>query len=270
MKKKISITVNERILRDIDSLIDNIIIKNRSQAIEYVLHNFLGGSKIAVILAGGSEEKLKVGKEFVPTVKIKNTTLIEEAIKKLRKDGFKEIFIVGRHKILTKVFNILKTGQNYGVKLNYIEEKQANGTADSLKHLRGRINKSFLVVYADILFNKVNIKELWNSHIKGNSISTLMLTTHARPQEKGVVRMEGTRIKEFQQKPKRSEDHLVFSPIFAAEPELLECAGSSLEEHVFPQLAKKGLLSGYVSGVREFHIHSKQDIKEAKKLTWFV
>ena len=266
MKKKISITINEKVIRDIDSLVDNINIKNRSQAIEYVLQSSLGEKKIAVILAGGEEKRLRVGKEYAPAVQIKNSTLIEEAVKKLRKDGFKEIFIIGRHKVLTRLFEILKEGSTYGVKINYVEEKQSAGTADSLRLLKGKVEKSFLVVFADLLFNKVNVNELWNSHIKGNGIVTIMLTTHSRPREKGVVKMEGSRVVDFQQKPAKSADHLVFSPLFAAEPEILEYSGSSLEENVFPALARRGLLQGHLSSVKETHIHSERDIKEAKSL----
>ncbi|RLF34909.1 MAG: hypothetical protein DRM99_05635, partial [Thermoplasmata archaeon] len=261
-----SITVNEKVLKDIDNLVDNISIKNRSQAIEYVLQNSLGEKKIAVVLAGGEEKKIKIGKEYAPTVQIKNSTLIEEAVKKLRKDGFKEIFVVGRHKVLTRIFELLKDGSSYGIKMNYVEEKTANGTADTLKHLKGKINKNFLVVYADVLFNKINISELWNSHIKGDGIATIMLTTHARPKEKGVVKMEGNKVVDFQQKPARSEEHLVFSPIFATGPEILEYYGKSLEKDVFPTLAKKGLLRGHLSSVKEIHIHNEKDIKDTRKL----
>ena len=59
-KTKISITINEKTLHDIDSIIDNIYIRNRSQAIEHLARNALGENKTAVILLGGDEERLKV------------------------------------------------------------------------------------------------------------------------------------------------------------------------------------------------------------------
>ena len=49
-KTKISITIDEKILRDIDFIVDNIYIRNRSQAIEYLAKNALEENKIAVIL----------------------------------------------------------------------------------------------------------------------------------------------------------------------------------------------------------------------------
>jgi NDP-sugar pyrophosphorylase family protein len=263
VKTKISITIDKEILKGIDSIIDNILIRNRSQAIEYLAKNSLGDNKTAVILLGGSEEHLKLsGKDYRPTVKIKHSTAIELALKKLRRDNFKTIFIVARPNLLTKLFEILKDGTNYGVKINYIEEKSSNGTADSLRLLKGKISTNFLVVYGDIIFDKINIEELWNDHIKQNVVATIMLTTSSKPSEKGTVKVEGNKVLTFTQKPKKSDIYLVFSPIFAAEPQIFEYSGASLEFNIFPELAEKGLLNGHLSSEKEVHIHSNKNLSK--------
>ena len=297
-KTKISITINEKTLQDIDSIIDNVYIRNRSQDIEHLAKNALGENKTAVILLGGNEGNIKISKnEFSPTARIKNSTVIGMAIKKLRENNFKTLFIVARHNLLTKMFEMLKDGAEYGVKINYVEEKSANGTADSLRLLKGKIknnfivvygdiifskinieekssngtadslellkgkiNTNFIVVYGDIIFSKINIDELWNDHIKQNSVATIMLTTSPKPSEKGTVRVEGNKVLTFTQKQKKSDIYLVFSPIFVAEPQIFEYSGSSLESNVFPKLAEKGLLNGHLSSEKELHIHTKKDL----------
>lgn len=261
MKTKISITINKKTLNDIDSIIDNIYIRNRSQAIEHLVKNALGENKAAVILAGGKEEKLRINNDYRITVKIKNSTLIELAIKKLRDNGFKTIFIVARQLILTKIFEVLKDGSLYGVKINYVEETISNGTADSLRLLKGKIKTNFLVVYGDIFFNKIRINDLWNDHLKQNAITTIMLTTSSKPSEKGTVKVEGNKVLKFIQKPKQSDIYLVFSPIFVTGPEIFEYGGCSLEKNVFPLLAEKGLLNAHLSSEKEVHIHCREDIK---------
>ena len=261
-KTKISITINEKTLQDIDSIIDNVYIRNRSQAIEHIAKNALGENKTAVILLGGKEENLRMSKEaYRPTAKIKNDSIIELAIKKLRENNFKTVFIVARQNLLTKLFEMLKDGTDYGVKISYIEEKSSSGTADSLRLLKGRINNNFLVVYGDIVFSKINIDELWNDHIKQSAIATIMLTTSSKPSEKGTVRVEGNKVLTFTQKPKKSDIYLVFSPIFVTEPQVFEYSGSSLEFDVFPELAEKGLLNGHLSSEKEKHIHNKKDLE---------
>jgi len=264
-KTKISITINEKTLQDIDSIIDNIYIRNRSQAIEHLAKNALGENKSAVILLGGNEENLKISRDlYRPTARIKNSSVIQLALKKLRENNFKTIFIVARHNLLTRLFDLLKDGANYGVKISYIEEKSSNGTADSLRALKGKISSNFLVVYGDIIFSRISIDELWNDHIKQNSVTTIMLTTSSKPSEKGTVRVEGNKVLTFEQKPKKSDIYLVFSPIFITEPQIFEYSGSSLESDVFPELAEKGLLNGHLSSEKEVHIHSNKDIENLK------
>ncbi|MBI2650475.1 hypothetical protein HYX04_04115 [Candidatus Woesearchaeota archaeon] len=264
-KTKISITINEKTLHDIDSIIDNVYIRNRSQAIEHLAKSALGENKSAVILLGGNDRHLRISKEdYRPTARIKNNPVIELGLKRLRENNFKTVFIVARHNLLTKLFEMLKDGTGYGVKISYIEEKSSNGTADSLRLLKGRVNANFLVVYGDIIFNRINIEELWNDHIKQNAIATIMLTTSSKPSEKGTVRVEGNKVLTFTQKPKKSDIYLVFSPIFVAEPQIFEYPGASLEFNVFPELAEKGLLNGHLSSEKEVHIHNKRDIEKLR------
>lgn len=265
MKRKISITLDENILKDIDGMIDNIIIRNRSQALEFLAKNALGENKTAVILSGGDEARLKISEsEYRITARIGNSTVVERAIKKLRESGFKEIYIIARQKVLTKVFDIVRDGSGYSVKINYVEEKESRGSGDTLSLVKGKIKKNFLAVYGHILFDKINIEELWNRHIRQNSVATLLLTTVANPREKGTVMMEGDKILDFVQKPKHTDIYLVFSPIFVATPDIFNYCEGRLEYEVFPKLAKLRLLAGHVSTEKETHIHRAEDVRKAK------
>ncbi|MBI3036825.1 hypothetical protein HYY73_03695 [Candidatus Woesearchaeota archaeon] len=267
MKRKISITIEDSVLNGIDSVVDNVFIRNRSHAIEFLAKTALGEHKQAVMLAGGPEEKLRISdSEFRITAKIGNSTVVEKAVKRLRENGFRDIFIVARHNVLTRVFDILKDGSSHNVKVSYIEEKESGGSADSLRLLKGKINANFLAVYGHILFDKVNIQELWNQHIKqATAVATLIVTTAPNPSEKGTVKVEGSRILEFIQKPKKTDVYLVFSPIFVATPEIFNISGSSLEYDVFPKLAEQGLLFGHTSAEKEQHVHTAADARAIVK-----
>ncbi|MBT3408921.1 hypothetical protein HOD20_09855 [archaeon] len=266
MKKKISITINEKTLNEIDEIIDNIYIRNRSQAIELLVSRALGENKNAVILAGGPEEDLKISdNEYRLTGTINNTTLIESSIKKLKEEGFTNIYIVARHNVITSIFNIIQNGSKYGVNIIYKEETESSGTADSLRLIKGDIKTNFLVVYGDLFFDNINIEELWNSHLKRKGSATLLLNVTHDPSKKGIVKLEGANILEFVQKPKTSDIYLGFASMFIAEPEILEYSGQSLEGNVFPVLAQKELLRGYLSTNKIVKIHSKEDLKSIKQ-----
>ena len=253
------------ILKDIDSIVDNIYIRNRSQAIEHLVNIALGENRTAVILCGGMENKIRINGEFRPTVKINGKSVIERAISKLRENGFKNIFVIARQNVLTRIFNIIKDGSMYGVKINYIDEKNSKGTADSLRLIKGKVDSDFLAVYGDILFNKINLEGLWNDHLKQNALSTIMMTTSSTPSEKGTVKVEGNKVLKFTQKPKESDIYLVFSPVFASGVEILEYNGSSLEKDIFPEIASRNLLNGHLSSEKEIHVHDVEDVKRLKK-----
>ncbi len=244
MKDRLTITLNQKTIRAIDSIIDNLYIRNRSNAIEQLIERALGENKTAVIIAGGNEEELKVSpNEYRPTAKIGNMTVIELAVKKLRESGFREIFVIARHFVIRDIFQVLGDGSKYGVKINYTEEGKSNGSADSLRLLKGKIQTSFLVVFADLIFNKTKIKELWESHIKQRAIVTLMIgTSPINLKKAGIVKVEGNKIISFIEKPKLIDSGIYFSGIFIAEPEIFEYSGNSLEKEIFPALSEKGFL----------------------------
>ena len=71
MKTKISITIDKKLVKDIDSIIDHIVIRNRSQAIESLVSNALGENRNAVILCGGKEKNLEISNnQYSPTSKL--------------------------------------------------------------------------------------------------------------------------------------------------------------------------------------------------------
>jgi NDP-sugar pyrophosphorylase family protein len=226
------------------------------------VNNALGENKVAVILSGGPEENLQISEsEYRITAKIKKSSLIEHIITKLKEHNFTKIYFIGRKNVVNDVFSLVQNGSKFGVNIEYLEEKTSLGTGDSLRLARGKITTNFLVVYGDTLFQNLNLDELWNEHLKRKGMSTLLLTTTPKPETKGVVKIEGSKILEFIQKPQKSDVYLGFSSIFVTQPELLEYPGHSLEEEIFPKLAEKGLLNGYLSTQKILKIRKKSDLK---------
>lgn len=85
MKSKISITIDNNILKSIDGQIDGLKIRNRSQAIESILSKNLSQNKIATILAS-KMSNFRFSKE------INNEKIIIHLVKKLQNFGFKKAF----------------------------------------------------------------------------------------------------------------------------------------------------------------------------------
>lgn len=270
MKQKISITINEKILRDIDSVIDNIFIRNRSQAIEHFIKKALKETKTAVILASDSKslESEKLKNRYA--LKIDHSTIIEKQIKRLADCGFKNIYIVADHNTLTNIFKIIGDGSDHNVKIEFVNEESQEGTASALKNIKGKIKTTFLVIQCDLVIDKINLLELWKQHLEDKSTATIIVSSMVIPKNKrlfGHVTMQGRKILSFIQSPKQKDlrSSLFFAGVFVIEPEIFSYPGKSLEHDIFPELAKRKLLGGHVSGDDHLHIHTYEDLLEVRK-----
>lgn len=265
MKKKVSMTIEQKLLDEAEKLVDGMAIRNLSQSVEYLMSKSLGSEKTAVILCGGPEDVWKMGNDYRCTVSINSVTITEDIVKKLRTQGFTKIFIVARDKILTKIFKLLGNGGLFGVEINYVKETEGHGSADSLRLLKGKIKKNFLIIFGDIYFD-INLNDLWQAHMRNVGGATILLTSVSmeKPSERGIVSLEGNRITDFIQKPKHAESYLVFEPLFVAGPEIFEYDGASLEKNVFPIMAKKNMLFGHITSGIIININNTNDLKKAK------
>ena len=271
MKDKISITINEKILRDIDSIVDNIFIRNRSQAIEYLIEEALKSKKIAVILVGDSAKlssSTRISNRYA--IKINGISLIERAVRKLGNSGFKKIYIIGIRDILTNIFKIIGDGSDFNVKIEYINEESQNGTASAIKLLKGKIISTFLLVHSDVILDHINLLEIWQKHLQNKVVATLLTGSPHNPSKStihGNVCLEGDKIVRYIEKPNKTDlkSSMFVRGVFVMEPEILSCPGNSLEFDVFPALMKKELISGYISATEHLHIHTKEDLEIVKK-----
>jgi NDP-sugar pyrophosphorylase family protein len=270
MKQKISITINNKILRDVDSVIDRLYIRNRSQAFEYLIKKALKDDKIAVILAGDGKSNKSERLKNRYALKINHFTIIERAIKKLSDSGFRNIYIIAQHEALTNIFNIVGDGSSHNVKIEFIEEESFDGSATALKLLKGKIETTFLLVQCDILFEDVDLKELWQQHILDKKIVTMRICSSVIPGGRvkfGRVHMQGNKITSYIGK---TIEHNVGSTIFfggilVAEPEIFSYPGKSLDKEIFPELVKRGLVGGQMNSSEHLHIHTREDLEYARK-----
>ena len=146
MKQKISITINDKILRDVDSIVDNIYIRNRSQAFEYLIKRAFKERKIAVILAGESKNNPANELKHRYSLKVNHSTIVEKTIRKLSDSGFKKIYIVSDHLTLTNIFKIIGDGSDFKTHIEFIDEEIQEGSSSALKLLKGIYTKCIVQI----------------------------------------------------------------------------------------------------------------------------
>lgn len=271
MKKRISITLDEEVLRKIDVFVDTST--SRSEIIESVLKKYLEESRCAVILAGGNPEKLFIPelKTFRPLVQIGKKKLIEYQIEKCRESGFVNIFIIGFFPLLMKIQEVVGNGESYGVRINYIQENEELGSGKTLELAKPFLKTHFLFLPCDQWFD-FNLKSLYKFHIKQGGVVTLGIYTRADFEwHKGVVDMDGNRIVSFEEFPRKVRSKIVSTFTGCMSPEIFKYIPQgrvkcSLQEDVFPRLAKDGKLFGYNLYGNWVNIHSYEDLRKAVEI----
>lgn len=269
MKRKLSITLERTLLKEAESLIDGISIRNTSQAIEFLLRRSLQDKKTAVILAGGDPKSLLTDGVYRPLMKIGSKTLIEHNIEAIRRT-FKNIVVVGQNPVIAEIFKVLGDGSSLNVNMTYLEEKASLGTAKTLELAKGMLTSTFLFLPCDHYFD-FDAGEMLKFHIAQESVATLSVFNRTNFEwPVAVVEMDGYRITGYDERPKKPKTHLRSMLIGIAEPSIFNHIPSgvvnwSLQENVFPKLAENGLMCGYPVSGNWVNVRSRKDIELIKR-----
>jgi len=263
MKSKISITLDENVVEGIKTIIDGIYIRNTSQAVEYLLKKTLSGSNKAIFLCGGGIFKRTENGYFRPCTPFMGTTVIAHNIRFLKSNGFSEIVIIAQKDCLEEVKQCLSKEKIAGVDIKYVENSEnTQGSMDTLR-ISNILTGTTLVAFGDIIFFNNNIQNFWKTHLLYKGTATLYVQAFTEKiGHAGVVSMEGNQITSFVQKPGTKFSLIHFSAVFIAEPSILDYEGHSLEYDIFPAMAKKRQLVGYMSEKPIHHFHTEKEIKD--------
>lgn len=273
-RKKITITIREDVLKKVDEVIDKAKIRNRSHAVEYLLNQVLKPKVNKVyILAGGKGFRTESPAEEVPfsMLSIQGKPVLEHQLEFLRKVELRDILIlVGRFG--DKIKYHFGDGSKFGVKINYIEQKEEKaGTAYVLNLAKNFLSgQSFLMMYGDVLA-EINLKDFIDYHLNSGAVSTVALTSIKEPKYFGVAKIRGGKVVGFEEKPKDKESlsRVISAGIFCFEPKIFNYLSdkkeSYLETDIFPKLAKEKKLGAYLFEGRWFDLGTKEVYERAVK-----
>lgn len=253
-RQRITITIRNDLLGSLDRTIDHQRIRNRSHALEVLLARvFAVEARQAVIFASGEGVNMRPFTYEIPKplIPVKGRPLLEYSIGLLRAHGITDIIITVSH-LAEKIEQHFGDGAKFGVRIRYVREPKPSGTGGALRAAQSQLaNSPFLVLYGDVLLD-LDITEFLQAHqnIKA-AVGTLGLTSVADPSAYGAVKLRGTRVVEFSEKPPLTTNvsRLVFAGIAAFHPTVFDYfpqkKSSSLERDIFPALINEGRLYGY-------------------------
>ncbi|MBI2133444.1 NTP transferase domain-containing protein [Candidatus Woesearchaeota archaeon] len=252
MKERVTLTLDTDLLREVDRRVDGFKIKNRSHAIELLLMQSLGSNvpKTALILAGGKGVRLQpITHELPkPLLPLHDKPLLQHILELLRKFNVKNVIISIGYKG-EKIKEAFGNGNRLGMSISYVEEDKPMGTAGPIKLARGLLNETFIACNADEL-KDIDLIDMFLSHKENKASATIALTTVEDPSSYGVARLQGNRVLEFVEKPKKEKapSNLINAGLYIMEADVINYIPDGyamLEKDVFPKLAAEGKLFGY-------------------------
>ena len=190
-----------------------------------------------VIMAGGKGMRLRPYTEKCPKpmLKINGKPILEIILEQCIEYGFRQ-FHFSVNYLKNQIIDYFGNGKKWDVNINYLIEKKPLGTAGSLQ-LLPKQSQPFIVINGDLL-TRLDLNRILNFHIENQADATLGVRNHTEKVPYGVVKVEGTRLLSFEEKP--TFNHLVNAGVYVINPNLLDIikVNSFLDMPNFLEIAK--------------------------------
>jgi mannose-1-phosphate guanylyltransferase len=201
----------------------------------------------AVILVGGLGTRLRpltinTPKAMVPVI---NTPFLEYVARYLSRHHVRHIVLALSY-LPKPIEDHFGDGSRFDIRLDYVLEKTAMGTAGAVKNTERFLDETFLVLNGDI-FTDLDLTAMLNFHRRKKSKATIALTPVDDPTSYGLIETAAQgRVSRFLEKPSRDQvtTNMINAGTYILEPEVLSHippqTNFSFEHQLFPFLLDRG------------------------------
>ncbi len=177
-----------------------------------------------IILHGGHGTRLRPlthtgPKQLLP---IANKPMSQYALEALREAGIKEIAIIIGGAGANKVREYYGTGENFGVKITYVEQDLPRGIAHAVRLCKEFVNnEKFLVFLGDNIIQK-SIDGYAKKFEASNSDALILLCEVDNPTRFGIAEVKDGKIIRIMEKPKNPPSNLAVTGIYFLTPKIFD------------------------------------------------
>ena len=173
--------------------------------------------KKGIILAGGKGTRMSpltkaVNKQLLP---IHDKPLIFYPLSILMLAGIKEVLIIVNQGQLEQYKKIIPDGKNFGMKIDYIEQKNPNGLPEAFilgeKFIK---NQNVCLILGDNFFYGQNLTKILRNCTKLKNGAKVLLHRVSKPENFGVAKVTGKKIKSIKEKPKKFISDLAITGLY--------------------------------------------------------
>ncbi len=202
----------------------------------------------AILLCGGQGTRLRPYTYNIPKpmLPLGRKPILEYVIRNLKANGVSEFFLTVGY-LKEQIMGYFGDGKKLGVKIHYVEEKEALNTAGSTLPVKDLMKETFVVQMGDHL-SRINVRKMVELHKKSGCIATIGFKRQGIPLDYGVAHIaaEGT-VKDFQEKP--IVTNMINAGIYVFEPSIYDYINpkEDFAKNVFPRLlAEKKPINSYI------------------------
>ena len=173
--------------------------------------------KKGIILAGGKGTRMSpltkaVNKQLLP---IHDKPLIFYPLSILMLAGIKDILIIVNRGQLPQYKKIIPDGKNYGIKIEYLEQKNPNGLPEAFILGEKFINnQNVCLILGDNFFYGQNLSKILRNCTKLKNGAKVLLHRVNNPERFGVAKVSGKKIKTIKEKPKKFISDLAITGLY--------------------------------------------------------
>tara|TARA_B100000282_G_scaffold142724_1_gene102614 strand:- start:1733 stop:2596 length:864 start_codon:yes stop_codon:yes gene_type:complete len=173
--------------------------------------------KKGIILAGGKGTRMSpltkaVNKQLLP---IHDKPLIFYPLSILMLAGIKDILIIVNQGQLSQYKKIIPDGKNFGIKINYIEQKNPNGLPEAFilgeKFIK---NQNVCLILGDNFFYGQNLSKILRNCTKLKNGAKVLLHRVNNPERFGVAKVFGKKIRSIKEKPRKFISDLAITGLY--------------------------------------------------------
>jgi bifunctional UDP-N-acetylglucosamine pyrophosphorylase/glucosamine-1-phosphate N-acetyltransferase len=206
----------------------------------------------AVVIAAGEGKRLKPLTHTRPKcmIPLAGKPILHHVLESLKEAGIRDATIVVNY-LKDRIISHFGDGRKLGIKIEYAVQKETNGTAGAFLTAESYIDDDFFGIAADIITESAAIKRIISSH---EGEVTIGLKETPDPREYGVALLKGSKVVDFEEKPKKPRSHLINCSMYVFNENIFkdirEIRKSERGEYEITDLIKKLAPKGGVKGVK--------------------
>ena len=207
-----------------------------------------------------------------PLLPVAGKPFLEHNIEAMKESGIKDlILLIGWR--APRIREHFGDGKEFGVKIEYVEQKERLGTAHAIGMIKELVDSPFFCLYGDVVLTKESVKGLVDHHKKVKG-SVMALTTVDDPRRYGSIISQDGVIKDIIEKPEVPQTNTINAGAYILDPAIFEAIAETKKSprgefeitDSFKILMKKGHIYTHLLKGEWIDVARPWDLLEANRI----